>query len=70
MREQDNYTFTRRDFIKGSLYLSAGAVVVSSAKLDALSHSIAVTDAPDSVGESRGYEVTQHVLDYYRSLAD
>lgn len=56
----------RRDFIKKSTLVGAGVVASSVAGIEAVA--AASTDKAEPVAQ-KGYQLTQHVLDYYKSTA-
>jgi hypothetical protein len=69
MKHDDTNPKARRDFLKASAALGAGAAATAllPVALDA------AAEAPDPAGcaadrpEHKGYEVTPHVVDYYRT---
>lgn len=64
--DQPTHDQQRRDFVKKSTLLGAG--VAAAAALPAtLSASVDETKKDDK--QQKGYQVTQHVLDYYKSAA-
>jgi hypothetical protein len=54
----------RRDFIKKSTMLGAGVAATAVASTGALAD---VDTASSDKPEQKGYQLTQHVLDYYKS---
>ena len=58
----------RREFLRGSLATGAGAVIVAAAPA-----AVAVSGSPESADPSAksgaGYQLSQHVLDYYKTCA-
>jgi len=54
----------RRDFIKKSTLLGAGVAATAVASTGALAD---VDTASSDKPEQKGYQLTQHVLDYYKS---
>jgi anaerobic selenocysteine-containing dehydrogenase len=64
-RDTDEDT-TRRDFLKTSAAVGAGAA--AAALLPGVAGAAEPTTAePVSKSEKQGYQVSQHVLDYYRA---
>ena len=64
MNHDDTNPETRRDFLKASAALGASAA--AAALLPEAVDAAPETPAPAQPGQ-KGYEVTQHVLDYYRT---
>jgi len=57
----------RRDFLRGSIATATGvAVTVAAGKAVAGVAETAVSAEP---GKKEGYQLTQHILDYYKSAA-
>ena len=56
----------RREFLKKSTLLGAGVAATSTAPAVALAN--AVEPTPDTE-QQKGYHVTQHIIDYYKSAA-
>ncbi len=68
MKQDDNQTkLSRRTFLRGTLATSAGAAVAATMP------GIAVADASeastDSGDKEKGYRLTQHIVDYYKTAA-
>ena len=61
-RKQTNQA--RRDFIKKSTLIGAGVVASSVASVEAIA---AVNSDRAEQPEQKGYQLTQHVMDYYKS---
>lgn len=59
LRDQD-----RREFIKKSTLLGAGVAATTMASTQAIADVSGETAEP---AEQKGYQLTQHVLDYYKS---
>jgi hypothetical protein len=57
----------RRAFIGGALTAGAGAAIAAVVPGAAVSAEI---DPADAKPENKGYQLTEHVLDYYRSAAE
>ncbi len=58
LKDQD-----RREFIKKSTLIGAGVAASTLATTEA----IAATDDTVEPAKKKGYHVTQHILDYYKS---
>ncbi|MCP4487979.1 MAG: twin-arginine translocation signal domain-containing protein [Gammaproteobacteria bacterium] len=56
----------RRDFIKKSTLAGAGVV---AGNLVAGEAAAAVSSDDDQVQENKGYQLTEHVIEYYKSAA-
>ena len=54
----------RREFIKKSTLIGAGVAATSMASTQAIAD---VSGESAEVAEQKGYQLTQHVLDYYKS---
>ena len=54
----------RREFIKKSTLLGAGVAATSMASTQAIAD---VSDDSTEPAKQKGYQLTQHVLDYYKS---
>ena len=54
----------RREFIKKSTLVGAGVAASSMASTQAIAQ---VSDDPVEKPAKKGYQLTQHVLDYYKS---
>ena len=54
----------RREFIKKSTLIGAGVAATSMASTQAIAQ---VSDDPVEKQSKKGYQLTQHVLDYYKS---
>jgi hypothetical protein len=63
MKHDDSQTTSRREFLK------AGAVISTGAALTTLLPATAAVEPEESAGKpkSKGYQLTQHVLDYYKT---
>lgn len=61
---QTQHNQNRRDFLKKSSIVGAGVVVTTTVPAAALAN--AADPAPD-MDQQKGYHVTQHVIDYYKS---
>lgn len=59
LKDQD-----RREFIKKSTLVGAGVAAASLASAEAVA---SVGGLPTEAPEQKGYQLTQHVLDYYKS---
>jgi len=56
----------RREFIKNSTLVGAG--VVATVALPGAANASATIDTPDNK-DQKGYQLTEHVLEYYKSAA-
>lgn len=56
----------KRDFIKKSVLVGAGVAVTTLTSVEAVA---AVSAEEGEVKEDQGYQLTQHVADYYKSAA-
>ena len=56
----------RRDFIKNSTLVGAG--VAAAAVLPGAANASASMDKPEDI-KQKGYQLTEHVLEYYKSAA-
>ncbi len=54
----------RREFIKKSTLVGAGVAATSMASSQAIAQ---VSSEPAEKPEQKGYQLSQHVLDYYKS---
>lgn len=57
---------SRRNFIRGTAAVGVSSVVVAAVPASAVSASSQVDDTPAT--KSKGYRLTQHILDYYKTL--
>jgi len=57
----------RREFLRNSIAAGAGVAIAATAPAVAVSASD--TGAEKSVNSSAGYQLSQHVLDYYKTCA-
>jgi hypothetical protein len=64
MTEQDSRIPSRREFLKAGAAVGAGAA--ASALLPGVA-AAAEVETPNPTEGKKGYQLTQHVLDYYRS---
>ncbi len=58
---------SRRAFIGGAVTAGAGVALVAIVPAAAISADI---DAADEKPADKGYQLTEHVLDYYKSAAE
>lgn len=58
---------SRRAFIGGAVTAGAGATLAAIVPAAAVSADV---DAVDDKPENKGYQLTEHVLDYYKSAAE
>jgi anaerobic selenocysteine-containing dehydrogenase len=64
MKEQDSRSSSRREFLKTGAAVGAGAA--ASTLLPGVA-AAAEVEAPAPTEAKKGYQLTQHVLDYYRT---
>ena len=64
--DQTKHDQNRREFLKKSTIVGAGVVATSTVPAAALAN--VADNAPDTK-QQKGYQVTQHVVDYYKSAA-
>lgn len=64
--DQAKHDQNRREFLKKSTLVGAGVVATTTVPAAALAD-VAV-QAPDTE-QQKGYHVTQHIIDYYKSAA-
>ena len=57
----------RRKFLRGSIATGAGAVIATAVPAVAISNTSDSADQPEK--ESAGYQLSQHILDYYKTCA-
>lgn len=62
--DQTQHNQNRRSFLKKSTLVGAGVVVTTTVPAAALAN--AADQAPDTE-QQKGYHVTQHIIDYYKS---
>lgn len=59
----------RREFLRDALVLGAGAAVASAAGGAAAAAAVPAAESTQPDAADRGYRVTRHVADYYRTAA-
>ena len=64
--DQAQHDRNRREFLKKSSLISAG--VVATTTIPAVALADVADHAPDKE-QQKGYHVTQHIIDYYKSAA-
>lgn len=57
---------SKRDFIKKSAFAGAGVVATAAVSGEAIA---TVSEETGQTGQNKGYRLTAHVLDYYKSAA-
>lgn len=57
---------SKRNFIKKSAFAGAGLVAAAAASGEVMA---TVPEDTEQAGQSKGYRLTAHVLDYYKSAA-
>lgn len=65
--EKHTLSKSRRDFLRGTVTTGAAAAVVTALPQAAVGAPSEEVQEQDSKRGSKGYQVTQHVIDYYRS---
>ena len=60
-RQKTPYAVSRRKFLRNSLMAGASAATFSSPVF------AAIDEAPETPPQKDGYQLTQHILDYYKS---
>jgi len=68
MKQEDKQTSeSRRAFLRGTVATGAGAAIAATVP------GVAVAATPDTASEpdtkQKGYRLTQHILDYYKTAA-
>lgn len=63
--QQQAHDLGRRNFMRSSVVAGLGAVSVASLPISAT----AAEEVKAEAGVDRGYQLTSHVLDYYKTLA-
>jgi nitrous oxide reductase len=68
MKQNDKHTnLSRRTFLRGTVLTSAGAAVATTVPGVAVA-SVAETES-EAVGKQKGYRLTRHIVDYYKTAA-
>ena len=68
MKQDDNQTkLSRRTFLQGTLATGAGAVMVATVPAVAAADTSEASINSDA--KTKGYRLTQHILDYYKTAA-
>jgi len=68
MKQNDKHTnLSRRIFLRGTVLTSAGAAVATAVPGVAVA-SVAETE-PEVAGKQKGYRLTRHIVDYYKTAA-
>lgn len=57
----------RREFIKKTTLAGAGVIATSLLPVSAVA---STTDEKKGTSQQKGYQLTQHVIDYYKSAAN
>jgi hypothetical protein len=67
--KKDKHTTSnsRREFLRGTVTTGAAAAVVTALPRAAVAEPTEGVPLKDPKGGSKGYHVTQHVIDYYRT---
>lgn len=66
MTDQSQHDQKRREFLKKSTLVGAGVVATTTVPAAALAD---VADPTPDKEQQKGYHVTQHIIDYYKSAA-
>jgi hypothetical protein len=66
-RDKHTISNSRRDFLRGTVTTGAAAAVVTALPQAAVAEPTEEVQAKDPKRGSKGYQVTQHVIDYYKS---
>ena len=68
MKQNDTQTnLARRVFLRGTVLTSAGAAVVTAVPGVAVASATETLSEP--AGKKKGYRLTQHIVDYYKTAA-
>ncbi len=68
MKQNDKHTnLSRRIFLRGTVLTSAGAAVATAVPGVAVA-SVAETKS-EAAGKHKGYRLTRHIVDYYKTAA-
>ena len=68
MKQNDKQTSqSRRIFLRGTVLTSAGAAVATAVPGVAVASVVEAESEP--VGKQKGYRLTQHIVDYYKTAA-
>jgi hypothetical protein len=66
-KDQHTKSTSRRNFLRGTVITGTAAAVVTALPQAAVAESTDEPQNADPKRGSKGYHVTQHVMDYYRS---
>ncbi len=64
-QEKKQSTVSRRDFLQGAAAVGAGAAVLTASG----SVVAATPESPDEQAKPKGYRLTRHIIDYYKTAA-
>lgn len=68
MKQKDKHTnLSRRIFLRGTVLTGAGAAVATAVPGVAVASATDTGSEPDS--KQKGYRLTQHITDYYKTAA-
>lgn len=68
MKQNDKHTnLSRRIFLRGTVLTSAGAVVATA--VPGVAVASVVETEPEAGGKQKGYRLTRHIVDYYKTAA-
>lgn len=65
-KDRQKLDISKREFIKKSAFAGAGVVATAAVSGEAVA---TVSEETKQTGQSKGYRLTAHVLDYYKSVA-
>ena len=64
-QEKKQSTVSRRDFLQGAAAVGAGAAVLANSP-SVLADS---QESPEEVTKDKGYRLTRHIIEYYKTAA-
>lgn len=65
-KDNEQAQLSRREFVKGSLAASVGVAVAAAVPATAMA---APEEPVAQKGKSKGYHLSNHILDYYKAAA-
>lgn len=65
-KDRQKLDSSKRDFIKKSAFAGAGVVATAVVSGEAVA---TVSEETEQTGKNKGYRLTAHVLEYYKSAA-
>jgi hypothetical protein len=66
-RQKQTISTNRRDFLRGTVITGTAAAVVTALPQVAVAEPVEQAQPNDAKSGAKGYQVTQHVMEYYRS---